>query len=150
MYIENIIERYGSAVYSFALMRLKNPDDAADVYQNVFLKLFEKKPHFLSEAQLKSWLMKTTFNFSADILRKKIRECELTDDIATKDKEYDGFFDIIEKLPEKYRDAVYLHYGEDMKISDIAKVLGLTAGGVKARLSRARQMLKEDILNENK
>ena len=43
MYIENIIERYGTAVYSFALLRLKNPDDAADVYQNVFLKLFEKK-----------------------------------------------------------------------------------------------------------
>ncbi len=150
MYIENIIERYGSAVYSFALMRLKNPDDAADVYQNVFLKLFEKKPHFTSEPQLKSWLMKTTYNFSADILRKQNRECELTDDIAGKDIEYDGFYDTIETLPKKYREAVYLHYGEDMKITDIAKVLGLTAGGVKARLSRARKMLKEDILNEDK
>lgn len=150
MYIENVIERYGTAVYSFALMRLKNPDDAADVYQNVFLKLFEKKPQFKSEPQLKSWLMKTTFNFSTDILRKQNRECELTDDIAAREVEYDGFFETIESLPEKYRDVIFLHYGEDMKISDIAKVLGLTAGGVKARLSRARKMLKEDILNEDK
>lgn len=150
MYIENIIERYGTAVYSFALLRLKNPDDAADVYQNVFLKLFEKKPHFASQPQLKSWLMKTTYNFSADILRKKNRECELTDDIAVNDAEYNGFYDTIEKLPKKYRDAVYLYYGEDMKISEIASVLGISAGGVKARLSRARKMLKEDILNEDK
>ncbi len=150
MYIENIIERYGSAVYSYALMRLKNTDDAADVYQNVFLKLFEKKPHFSNEPQLKSWLMKTTFNFSCDILRKKNRDSELTDDIAVSDKEYDGFYDMIENLPKKYRDAVYLHYAEDMKISDIAKILGISVGGVKARLSRARQMLKEDILNEDK
>lgn len=150
MYIENIIERYGSAVYSYALMRLKNPDDAADVYQNVFLKLFEKKPNFSNEPQLKSWLIKTAFNMSTDILRKQNRESELADDIAVTDKEYDGFSDLIKNLPEKYRDAVYLHYAEDMKISDIAKVLGITAGGVKARLSRARQMLKEDILNEDK
>ena len=150
MYIENIVERYGTAVYSYAMLRLKKPDDAADVYQNVFLKLFEKKPHFTNEPQLKSWLMKTTSNMSTDILRKQNRECELTEDIAVADKECDGFFDIIKNLPEKYRDAVYLYYAEDMKISDIAKTLGITASGVKARLSRARQMLKEDILNENK
>ena len=150
MYIENIVERYGTAVYSFALMRLKNPDDAADVYQNVFLKLFEKKPRFSNEPKLKSWLMKTTFNFSTDILRKQNRECELTEDIAVNDKEYDGFYDRIDALPEKYRYVLYLHYGEDMKISDIAKVLGISVGGVKSRLSRARKMLKEDILNEDK
>ena len=150
MYIENIVERYGSAVYSFALMRLKNPDDAADVYQNVFLKLFEKKPRFSNEPQLKSWLMKTTFNFSTDILRKQNRECELSDDIAVNDKEYDGFYDRIDALPEKYRYVLYLHYGEDMKISDISKVLGISVGGVKSRLSRARKMLKEEILNEDK
>jgi len=150
MYIENIVERYGTAVYSYAMLRLKNPDDAADVYQNVFLKLFEKKPRFSNEPQLKSWLMKTTFNFSTDILRKQNREGELTDDIAVSDKERDGFYDMIEDLPKKYRDAVYLHYAEDMKIADIAKILGISAGGVKARLSRARQMLKEDILNEDK
>ena len=150
MYIENIIERYGSAVYSYALLKLKNPDDAADVYQNVFLKLFEKKPHFASEPQLKSWLFKTTFNFSMDILRKQNRECELTEDIAVNDKEHYGFYDRIEALAPKYRDAVYLYYGEGLKIADIAKVLDISAGGVKARLSRARKMLKEDILNEYK
>ena len=43
MYVEQIIDKYGASVYSFALSRLGNEDDAADVYQNVFYKLFEKK-----------------------------------------------------------------------------------------------------------
>ena len=143
MYIEQIINEYGPSVYSFALSRLKNEDDAADVYQTVFLKLFSKKPKFSKPHQIKSWLMKTTYNCTTDIFRRRKNTVELTDDIPHQDER--GFYDLLDTLPELYRDAVYLYYGESMRVSEIAKVLGISAGGVKSRLARARKYLKEEL-----
>ena len=51
MYIEKIMDEYGGYVYSFALSRLKNESDAADVYQNVFTRLFEKQYQKAKKAQ---------------------------------------------------------------------------------------------------
>lgn len=144
MYIEKIIDEYGGSVYSFALSRLKSESDAADVFQNVFSKLFEKQPGFSSREQLRTWLMKTTYNCIADVFRARRRECELTEDIAASSND-SGFNDIIDTLPEKYRDAVYLFYGEGFKIREISRILGITESGVKSRLTRAKQMLREEL-----
>ena len=149
MKLDIIMEQYGPSVYSFALSRLKNESDASDVYQHTFLKLFEKKPTFDSRTQLKSWLMKTAYHAMLDIIKKRSRECELLDIYPSPDKT-DSFLDIIDTLPSKYRDAVYLFYGEQMKISEIAQVLGITQSGVKSRLLRAKQMLKEELADEDK
>ena len=148
MELEIIMNQFGPSVYSFALSRLKNESDASDVYQHTFLKLFEKKPTFENKAQLKAWLMKTAYHSILDIIKKRSRECELNDIYAAPDKT-DMFCDIIDTLPQKYRDAVYLFYGEQMKISEIAQVLAITESGVKSRLLRAKQMLKEELSDEN-
>lgn len=145
MYIEQIIDEYGPSVYSFALARLKNEDDAVDVYQTVFYKLFEKKPRFSKKAQIKAWVMKTAYNCTMDVFRKRKKTVELTDDIPVNATEHNGFYEILDTLPELYRDTVYLYYGEDMKVNDIAKVLGISSGGVKSRLARAREYLKEEL-----
>lgn len=145
MYIEQIIDEYGPSVYSFALSRLKNEEDASDVYQNVFYKLFEKKPRFSKKSQIKAWLMKTAYNFTMQVFRKRKNTVELTEDIAVNAHEHNSFFDMLDSLPEIYRDAVYLYYAENMKVNEIAKILGLTAGGVKSRLARARNYLKEEL-----
>jgi RNA polymerase sigma-70 factor (ECF subfamily) len=50
------------------------------------------------------------------------------------------------KLPTKYRIVIHLFYYEDLSVAEIAKVLGLSESNVKTRLSRARNMLKNDIL----
>lgn len=144
MYIEKIMDEYGGYVYSFALSRLKNESDAADVYQNVFTRLFEKQPDFSSKQQLKIWILKTAYNCIADIFRARSRECELTNDIEDGGTR-DGFYDIIDTLPEKYRDAVYLYYGEGFKIHEISAILGISQSGVKSRLTRAKQMLREEL-----
>lgn len=144
MYVEQIIDKYGASVYSFALSRLGNEDDAADVYQNVFYKLFEKKPRFSKECQIKAWLMKTAYNCTVDIFRSRKKTVELTEDIPSTDGK-SGFYALLDALPEIYRDTVYLYYGEDMKVKEIARVLGISASGVKSRLARARELLKEEL-----
>ena len=149
MKLDIIMDTYGPSVYSFALSRLKNEADASDVYQYTFLKLYEKKPIFESREQLKAWLMKTAYRAILDTIKKRGRECELLDIYPTEDKT-DNFLDIIDTLPQKYRDVVYLFYGEQMKINEIAAVLGITASGVKSRLLRAKQMLKEVLTDEDK
>ena len=50
------------------------------------------------------------------------------------------------KLPTKYRIVIHLFYYDDLSVAEIAKVLGLSESNVKTRLSRARNMLKNDIL----
>lgn len=110
-----------------------------------FISCLKKKPRFSKKAQIKAWVMKTAYNCTMDVFRKRKKTVELTDDIPVNATEHNGFYEILDTLPELYRDTVYLYYGEDMKVNDIAKVLGISSGGVKSRLARAREYLKEEL-----
>ena len=147
--IEALLNEFGPCVYGFIVSKLGKCDDADDVYQTVFLRLLEKQPVFRDKRAVRAWLFKTAYNCVMDIYRARQKTCPLTDDIIAHDEQND-IFDMISHLDESYRDVVYLFYQEDMKIKEIAKVLGLNEGTVKTRLRRARAQLlefyKEEIL----
>ena len=147
MYIENIIERYGSAVYSYAMLRLKNTDDAADVYQNVFLKLFEKKPQFPDFKALRVWMIRCAVKLIANHFRKSqnrdILPLEQRADIAVTDPLEFELCDMLSTLPEVFREVTVLYYIDDMSVNEIASALKVSQGTVKSRLARARRRLEE-------
>ena len=149
---EQIIKQYGGTVYRVALSRLGNPDSAQDVYQQVFLLLFEKKPQFSCTEQLQVWLMRAAIKYAANERRRQsdvhtegtVAEAHYTDDIQSE------FADLLNTLPESLRDVTLLFYIEDMSVNDVAAALGISRANVKTRLSRARKILekiyKEELL----
>ena len=149
---EQIIKEYGGIVFRVALSRTGNADSAQDVYQQVFLLLYEKKPTFADSNVLKIWLIRAAIKYAANA-RKRENKTEPIDnrgDTAVWDGTQAEFLDLLYTLPESLRDVTVLFYIEDMSVADIAGALGITRGSVKTRLSRARNVLakiyKEELL----
>lgn len=65
-------------------------------------------------------------------------------------EDYNNLYEIMAKLPPKYRTVLYLRYYEEYKVKEIAKILRITPNLVSARLSRAKKFIKQEIIEERK
>ena len=135
--LKYIIDSYGDTVYRVALSKTCDVDMAQDIYQETFLLLLQKKPHFENTAQLKTWLVRAAVKLSASYRRLS--------DVHPSDGKSPEFelLDLMCCLGESERTVTVLFYIDDMSQSDIAKLLGITTGAVKMRLSRAKKTLKK-------
>ena len=149
----NAMRLHGGAVYRLALCRTQNAADAEDVYQDVFLRLFQQDAADWDGERTRAWLLRTTVNRCADIHRFRLRRPVLAledipelarpvDEVAAK------LWDAVARLPEKLRTAVHLHYAEGYTTEEIAALLGVPPATVRTRLRRARLKLK-DLLGGN-
>ncbi len=144
-FAREVLHRYADMVYRLALSQMKNPADADDVFQEVFLRLVRKRPSFQSEEHLKAWLIRVTINCARKFWGSAwTRHTELM--------EYDGSYEMPElgelaeavlRLPKKYRAVIHLYYYEGYSSKEIGRILHLSASSVTSRLSRARKMLKD-------
>lgn len=146
---ETTVRKYADMVYRLAFVRTGNNWDADEVFQEVFLRYFRKKPDFADENHRKAWFLKVTVNCckkqQLSIWKKKT--VQLDENIPFTAKEDIELFAYICKLPEKYRDVIHLFYYEDMSCDEIAVLLNRKTSTVRTQLARAREKLK-DILQE--
>lgn len=143
--IEPIFQQYRNDVYRLALSYTRNPQEAEDVCQNVFLKLMEQKP--IAPGKEKAWLMQVTANQCRSLLRSSWwqKTTPLEDAIPTQMGEYAYVYQSVMSMPPKYRVVVYLRYYELYSTKEIAALLKISQSAVTTRLSRAREMLKEQL-----
>lgn len=146
-YIENIIAEYGDMVYRLAISRVKNIEEAEDIFQEVFLKIYEKMPEFVSKENEKYWIIRVTINLSKNVLttawHRKVSSLE--DEFIFKEQEVsDVYFEVL-KLPLKYRTIIQLFYYEDLTIEEISDIMKINQNTVKTRLRRAREKLKNRL-----
>ena len=146
---EAAYDKYADMLYRIALSDLGNTHDAEDVVQDTFVAYFSYKGTFETEEHRKAWLIRVLINKARDELRrKKVRSHASFDEIpeiASAEPEDRGVMEEIQKLPEKYKTPIILHYLEDIPIERIAKILGITLSGAKMRLKRGRDMLREKL-----
>ncbi len=159
---ENTLRLYGNDVFKIAYTYCKNKDDAEDIVQNVFLKLYLGKEHFNNSEHIKKWLMKVAINESKNLLksawyRKRqnndevLLSYESTESSENKVLNRDEFSEIylnVMNLPEKYRAVIFLYYYEEYTIKEIAEIISVRESNVQTRLLRARKKLKE-VLKED-
>jgi RNA polymerase sigma-70 factor (ECF subfamily) len=148
--IDEVVERYSALVYRLALTHVKSPHDAADVFQEVFLRYIRKERAFESEEHRRAWLIRVTVNRCKSLKSSAwFRRTErLNDSMVYEDEELSDLMYYLRLLPPKYRSAVYLFYVEDYSVKQIAEALGSKEGTVKSRLSRARAMLRDELKGE--
>lgn len=103
--IEEKIRMYSDMVYRIAYSMTNRKADAEDIYQEVFMKLYNNKKQFESNEHEKAWIIRVTFNECKMIHRKNLfrKEVELDENIGYKDEKDDYVFSCVKKLPEKYR-----------------------------------------------
>jgi len=152
-------------VYSIAMSVLKNPDDAADLTQESFVRLFRALPQYNGESRFTTWLYRLVVNLGRDELRRRGRQVQIqspgADDesqdelssVADDDRWADPALALDSRelrddvrralalLEEHYRLVLTLYYFDDMKYNDIAEVLDIPLNTVKSHIRRGKERL---------
>jgi RNA polymerase sigma-70 factor (ECF subfamily) len=155
--IKRAIELYADTVRRICFVHLKNHADVEDVFQNVFLKYTTHTKPFKSDAHEKAWIIRVAINASKDVLKSFFRRKAVAFDELYNEPHNEPFYlqeqesevlSAVLRLPQKYRDVIYLHYYEGYTAVHIAKILGRNENTIYTWLDRARKKLKELIGGE--
>lgn len=144
-YFVEVYSRQVDTVYRVCYSFMKNRADTEDLVQETFLKLLSTNKRFENERHEKAWLIVTASNLCKDTLKKWWRKNENIDDfldIAADDPREDSLLDVILRLPDDYKDAVYMYYYEGYTTVEIAQHLHCPEATVRSRLMRAKKKLQ--------
>jgi len=158
-----LYERFRERVFNVALRVVGNQEDASDVLQDVFVRLFRKVHRFRERAFFASWVYRITVNVSLDHLRRRRRgprstaapslldgpleTGDLTGPerrLATRDLA-EHVREGLERLSPRLRIVIVLRYLEDLSYGDIAEILDCSIGTVKSRLNRAHAAMRREL-----
>jgi len=161
---ELVVGRYKRKVFHIAYKFTGRHDDAEDLTQEIFLKVFRSLEKFNRDADFSTWLSSVARNFCIDHYRASKREKEvLVEDLvafdlapastgssphrALEDRDRRSFLRRgLEALPEKLREAVVLRDLQGLSYQEMADRLGLPEGTVKSRINRGREELSRLLL----
>lgn len=125
---------------------------ADDLAQEALLRAYVSSGSFLGLSKFSTWLFRIGYNCFIDSLRKRMPDKTSLDDpaaINVSNSEsadaafrYQQLYQALERLPEKERACISLHYFEDLPVKDIARILHIPSGTVKYHLSVGRTHLK--------
>mgnify|MGYP001077190754 CR=1 FL=1 len=152
-----LLPRYRDKVFRLCFSMLRDRSWAEDVTQDVFMRVWRALPGYSGQASLSTWIYAITKNACLSELRKKRPTVSLDDhgedDYRAEaaalaaptqdDSATSSVLQVLDQLPERYRQAVTLFYMEDKSYEETARILGLPLGTVKALLHRARKRLIE-------
>lgn len=156
-FMEHAIEHHRGAVLRLALARTHSATDAQDVAQDVFIKLLRSATRFHDDDHLHAWLLRATHDSCVDLHRQAWRRrVETREDMAVVvDREtWDPTIEEVvnhpvwtamERLPDKLRCALHLHYVEGYGIAEVADILGCTEAAARTRLHRGRKKLTAEL-----
>ena len=147
------MEDYADMVRRICLVHLKNRHDTEDVFQNVYMKYLLYEGSFESREHEKAWFARVTINACTDWLRSLSRRkwvplSVLNEESRSLDAESAEILESVLKLPEKYRNVIYLHYFEGYSAVEIAGILGRKENTIYTWLSRAKEMLRKRLGGE--
>lgn len=162
-----IYKDYSGMVYNLSLSYLQNVEEAEEVMQDVFLKVYEKHDTFKGKSSLKTWIYRITINKNLDFIKSKKRakrfgflssisgdsknqEIPLVNfnhpGVELEDKEAVRIlFQKINTLPHKQKTALILKYVDGFSQKEIAKTMDLSEKAVESLLSRAKKGLKSKL-----
>lgn len=156
---KKLYDQFSSEMFKVCLMYSSDYDDASDLLQEGFLKVFQNIHKYKSGGSFKGWVRRVFVNTCIDIYRKdkwsKLRveidnveteieseEPDFTDSLY----ERDDFLRIIKSLPLGYSMILNLYFLEDMTHKEIAEHLEITIGTSKSQLFKAKKYLKKILL----
>lgn len=145
--LEALVRLYYPDILRYAACRLKDRTQAEDVTQECFIRASRYLGEHLSQAKFRALLYKIAANLCVDAARKARPE-PLADDVPHAEGGFaaveaqDGFMRMLSPLPPEQRELILLRYGQDLKLREVADVLGLPLRTAQSRLRAALNTLK--------
>lgn len=162
--LEAYIDAYGKDLYSFCCSVAYNRQEADDLYQDTFLKLYDMGEDLVIKKNPKGFLMAVSVNLYRNqkrkfAIRQRITGMEISmedaADIPAKEQmieekvlmheQCQKVREIVKRLPDKYRIPILLFYMEELSLAEISRILNLPEGTVKSRIHRAKKILKQKL-----
>lgn len=166
---EKLVTAYEKNVYNLALRMVGDPDDAADITQETFIKAYRALASFRGDSKFSSWLYRIASNVSLDFLRSRSRRAQVS--LSFENEDAEGEIELpdmsqnpeealmkklsmeavrrgLDKLPPKQRQILILRELCGMSYAELAKTLDTEEGTVKSRIFRARKRLCAILLGD--
>lgn len=164
-----LVEPYGKRIYNIGIRMLGNSEDAADMTQEVLLKIYRYLGGFRGDSAFSTWIYRITVNTCRDYLRAAYRKQEINFSDFGEDTDLAGEFEIadVSSIPEtvylegegrdyllslisglnpKYRIVIVMREISGLSYQEIADAVNISIGTVKSRISRARAALVDKIV----
>lgn len=163
----DLVRRYERPVYSVLMRVVRRSEDAEDLVQETFVKVFKALDRYDPERPFAAWIFTIASRLAIDhFRRRRVQTVSLNvtdpgsgedrtmdvedpglkpDEITSNAEEELQASALIDSLPEHYRIVVLLRHQQDLSYDEIAEALHLPLGTVKARIHRARALLKDKI-----
>ena len=163
-----LIDKYKNLVFNLAYRMTNNLNDAEDISQEVFIRVYKSLYNFNPQYKFSIWVYQMTLNICRDRFRKgKIPSVSLDAPLNKDDQkdfsslisdnengpeeifieaEQTNFINaLISSLPPKYREVIILRHLRDLSYEEMSKILNISLGSVKTRLFRARELLRNKL-----
>jgi RNA polymerase sigma factor (sigma-70 family) len=154
--LEELMTAYGKDVWNYAYSMTRKWDQADDISQEVFIKVYRNLYTFRNEASVKTWILTITRNMTLDYRRSAFyRKVTLMEFIAPSGQQPSTEQTVIDKLatsdmwrmvltlPVKYREVLLLYGHYQLSMKEMAQMLGVSEGTVKSRLFHARNKMSK-------
>jgi RNA polymerase sigma-70 factor (ECF subfamily) len=154
---ERLYRTHANRVYSLCARMSGSRTRGEELTQDVFVRTWEKLPQFRGESAFSTWLHRLAVNVVLNARKVEGKQASRTDSGDVDDERWDGpahapmhiermdLTQAIAKLPAGARKVFVLHDVEGYKHEEIAEMCGITSGGSKAQLHRARLLLREAL-----
>ena len=152
-----LVNRYKDLVFTLALRMLKHREEAEEVAQDTFIKIFKSLDKFKGDSKFSTWIYKVTYNTCLDRIKKnkkhlndvaideftfnKLDAIDNALDNLIKEEKHTLIKNCINKLPEDSSALLTLFYYEELSLDEISKIINIEANTVKVKLFRARKKL---------
>jgi RNA polymerase sigma-70 factor (ECF subfamily) len=163
---EELVRRYQRPIAAYVYRMVGDYDAALDLTQEVFIKVYNSLTRYRSEFKFSTWIYKIAHNAAIDYLRRHtVREQALCSSIdgarreisiesrrLTPEQESERrerrteIESVVQLLPAAYRELIALRHSHDLSYDEIAEVTGLPLGTVKNRLFRAREAMRDQLM----
>ncbi|AEI45809.1 RNA polymerase sigma factor [Paenibacillus mucilaginosus] len=155
--LHDLMTAYGQDVWNYAYSMTRKWDQADDITQEVFLKVYRNLYSFRCESSVKTWLLAITRNMTLDYRKSAfLRRVTLVDyflpgntaqasaeDEVMAELALDDMWSLVLELPVKYREVLILFAHHQLSMKEMAEVLGVSEGTVKSRLYHARSKISK-------
>ncbi|MCK6208067.1 RNA polymerase sigma factor [Bacillus infantis] len=154
----HIINKYKNPLYATILRMTKNPQDAQDLVQEAFIKIYNQLGKYDQKGAFSSWLYRVAVNHCMDEFRKKssqIKQAEINEASAVNTKHPEVILlkkeknrqveKLISTLPEDERIIILLRYANELPYEEIAETTGMPLSMVRNKLHRAKKKMRETV-----
>jgi len=158
---EVLFSKYRDYVYNISYQMVQDADDASDLTQETFFRVWRALPHFQGNSQFSTWLYRIAVNTCISELRRRPKTPPLSiedeENLAplhcTEDQRsaeqtvmrrlaQEKVREVVQTLPTDYKTVITLRHFQDLSYQEIADVMGCSVGAIKIKLHRARKMFR--------